>query len=162
MNLRLGYLTSKQSQIWSLSNDGFSEASIARKLSITRQTVHYALNSANQKIGESLQETANINKIEIQTVDPIKGYLIGYSPHFKTQTFITFSAKNGIQIWYKHEGNCEKCKRQTACREILLEEVKERKLPLQEPLDHVLPSKLAEALFSGIIGGKNDEHTKVN
>ena len=156
MNLHLGYLTKKQSFIWSLSSNGLTEAGIARKLSITRQTVHHALNSANQKIGESLEETANINKIEIQTLNPTKGFLIGYSPHFKTQTFITFSAKNGIQIWYKHEGNCEKCKRQTACREVLLEEAKERKLPLQEPADQVLPSKLAEALFSAITGGIKD------
>jgi hypothetical protein len=159
MNLRLGYLTSKQSQIWSLKNDGLSEASIARKLAITRQTVHYALNSANQKIGESMEETANINKIEIQTIDPIKGYLIGYSPHFKTQTFITFSAKNGIQIWYKHEGNCEKCNRLKTCRQTLIDEAKDRKLPLQEQANQMLPSKLAELLISSITGGKKDENS---
>jgi hypothetical protein len=156
MNLRMGYLTSKQSLIWSLKSDGFSEAGIARKLVITRQTVHHALNAANQKIGESLEETANINKIEIQTTDPNKGYLIGYSPHFKTQTFITFSPKNGIQIWYKHEGNCEKCNRLKTCRQTLIDEAKDRKLLLEDRANQMLPSKLAEILFSAIAGGNKD------
>ncbi len=152
----MGYLTPKQSLIWSLKSDGLSEANIARKLVITRQTVHHALNTANQKIGESLEETANINKIEIEIMDPSRGFLTGYSSHFKTQAFITFSAKNGIQIWYKHEGNCEKCNRLKACREILLEEARDRKLTLQDQAGQMLPSKLAEILFSAITREKKD------
>ena len=156
MNLRMGYLTQKQSLIWSLNNNGLTEASIARKLFITRQTVHHALNAANQKIGESLEETANINKIEIKTVDPSKGFLVGYSSHFKSQAIVTFSAKNGIQIWYKHEGDCEKCKRLNTCREVLLEEARDRKVLLQDQTSQILPSKLAEILFSAITGERKD------
>jgi predicted transcriptional regulator len=159
MNLRMCYLTPKQSLIWSLNSNGLTESSIARKLFVTRQTVHHALNAANQKIGESLQETANINKIEIETVDLSKGFLIGYSLHFKSQAFITFSAKNGIQIWYKHEANCEKCKRLKKCKEVLLEEIRARKLTLPDQSSQMLPSKLAEILFSEITGGKKDGHT---
>lgn len=157
MNLHMGYLTQKQSLVWTLRNNGFNEASIARKLSVTRQTVHYALNTASQKIGESLEETANINKIEIETTDPSKGFLVGYSPHFKSQAFITFSAKNGIQIWYKHEGNCAECKRLKTCRELLLEEARERKIQLEEEATTLPPSKLAEFLFSIITGGRKNE-----
>jgi hypothetical protein len=154
MNLCTGYLTSKQSLIWNLKHEGLSEAGIARKLNITRQTVHHALNSANQKVGESLEDTANINKIEIQTIDPAKGFLIGYSSHFKTQTFITFSAKNGIQLWYKHESNCEKCKRLKTCKQTLLNEIEFRKLPVLDQAKQMLPSKLAEILFSAITEGE--------
>jgi hypothetical protein len=155
----MGYLTPKQSQIWSLKNDGLTEAGIARKLTITRQTVHYALDTANTKIGESLQETAKINKIEIETLNPNKGFLIGYSPHFRTKTFITFSAKNGIQIWYKHEGNCQKCKQQKTCRQTLIDEANDRKLNLQQNANEILPSQLAEILFAAITGEKKDETT---
>jgi predicted transcriptional regulator len=158
MNLHMSYLTSKQSLIWTLNSNGLTEAGIARRLFITRQTVHHALNAANQKIGESLQETANINKIEIETVDPVKGYLIGYSAHFKSQAFITFSAKNGIQIWYKHEGDCEKCKRMKKCKEVLLEEIRDRKLNLQDQSSRMLPSKLAEILYLAITGRNEDGH----
>jgi hypothetical protein len=152
MTLSLGYLTAKQKMIWDLKSEGLQEAHIARKLNVTRQTVHKALDVANVKIGEALEEVAKINKIEIQTLDPNKGFLKGYSNHFKTQAFVTFSAKNGVQLWYKHEGNCEKCKKLQTCRETLLTEAKDRNFLIMEETNKILPSKLAEALFKKIAG----------
>ncbi len=152
MTLSLGYLTSKQKIIWDLKSSGLQEAKIARKLNVTRQTVHKAIDTANVKIGEALAETAKINKIEIQTVDPTKGFLLGYSSHFKTKAFITFSAKNGVQVWYKHEGDCEKCSKLQTCRETLLVEAKDRNFLILDDTSKILPSKLAEALFAKIVG----------
>jgi len=158
VSLSTGYLTNKQRMVWDLKNTGLQEASIARKLDVTRQTVHKALDIANLKIGEALEEVAKINKIEVKTVDPAKGYLLGYSSHFKTKAFVTFSAKNGIQVWYKHEGNCKKCSRLEACREMLLAEAKERNFLLLDDTCKVLPSHLAEALFTKITGEGKNEH----
>jgi len=152
MTLSLGYLTPKQKLMWDLKTSGLQEANIARKLNVTRQTVHKALDTANLKIGEALEETANINKIETQKIDTDKGFLLGYSSHFKTQAFITFSAKNGIQVWYKHEGDCEKCSKLQTCRETLLAEAKDRNFLLLDDTSKILPSKLAEALFTKITG----------
>jgi hypothetical protein len=154
-SLTMGYLTSNQRLIWSLKNEGLTEADIGRKLDIKRQTVHKALNVANQKILQALEETAKINKIEVQTVSPTQGYLIGYSPHFETQAFVTYSPKNGIQIWYKHEGHCKKCRRAKKCRETILQEAKERKLTFKEDTSRTPPSKLADILFSMITERKN-------
>ena len=154
----MGYLTTKQKLVWTLKSEGYTEAGIGRKLDITRQTVHKALNVANQKVLQALEETAKINRIEIQTVSPSQGYLTGYSPHFNTEAFVTYSPNNGIQIWYEHEGNCKKCKRAKECRTILLEEAKERKVDFGKDVDRMLPSKLAKALFSKIKGEtKNDK-----
>jgi len=152
MTLSLGYLTPKQKMIWDLKSRGLQEAHIARKLNVTRQTVHKALDTANVKIGEALEETASINKIETQKLDADKGYLLGYSSHFKTQAFITFSAKNGIQVWYRHEGDCKKCKQLQTCREALLAEAKERNFIVLDDASKILPSKLAEALIAEITG----------
>ena len=152
MTLSLGYLTAKQKMIWDLKSSGQKEANIARKLNITRQTVHQTLDIANLKIGEALTEVAKINKIDVQTMDPHKGFLKGYSNHFKTQAFVTFSAKNGVQLWYKHEGDCEKCKKLQTCRETLLTEAKDRNFLIMEETNKILPSKLAEALFNKIAG----------
>ena len=152
MTLSTGYLTPKQRLIWDLKGNGLQEASIAKQLEVTRQTIHKALDTANLKIGEALEETAKINKIEIQTVDPTKGFLLGYSPHFKTKAFITFSAKNGVQVWYKHEGDCAKCNKIDTCREALLAEAKDRNFLLLDDTRKILPSKLAEALFAKITG----------
>ncbi len=152
MTLSLGYLTAKQKIMWDLKSRGLQEANIARKLGVTRQTVHGALDIANLKIGEALEETAKINKIETQKIDPDKGFLLGYSSHFKTQAFITFSAKNGVQVWYKHEGDCEKCSQLQTCRDALLSEAKDRNFLLLDDTSKILPSKLAEALIAKITG----------
>jgi hypothetical protein len=156
----MGYLTLKQRLIWSLSNAGLGEASIARKLNVTRQTIHRALDTANQKIFESLEETARINKIETQAINSTDGFLLGYSSHFKTKALITYSAKNGIQVWYEHEGNCAECKRIQSCRETLVTEAKERNIILPPDVSRVLPSKLAEELFAKIIGEGQNGHSR--
>jgi hypothetical protein len=152
MSLSNGYLTNKQRIIWDLKSTGLPEASIARKLDVTRQTIHKAIDTANIKIRDALEEAAQINKIEVKTVDSAKGYLLGYSEHFKTKAFVTFSAKNGIQVWYKHKGNCQKCSKLETCREMLLAEAKERNFLLLEDTRKLLPSQLAEALFAKITG----------
>jgi transcriptional regulator len=159
MTLSFGYLTPKQRDMWELKSSGLQEAHIAKKLNITRQTVHKSLDIANLKIEDALQEVAKINKIDIQTVNAQKGFLKGYSSHFKTSAFITFSAKNGIQVWYKHEGNCEKCKKLETCRSTLLAEARDRNFLLLDDTSKILPSKLAEALFAKMMG-EEDEHTE--
>ncbi|HTY74335.1 MAG TPA: hypothetical protein VMD05_02075 [Candidatus Nanoarchaeia archaeon] len=154
MTLSTGYLTPTQKQIWNLKSTGLQEAGVARKLNVTRQTVHKALDIANSKVAQSLTETAKINKIKIQTVNPATGVLIGFSTHFQTKALITFSAKNGIQLWYKHEGDCKNCEQIQTCKEALLAEAKERNIPLPENIASALPSEFAETLFSRITGEK--------
>jgi hypothetical protein len=152
VTLSLGYLTAKQRQMWDLKSSGLQEANIARQLNVTRQTVHKALDTANLKVGEALEETAKINKIDIEKINSDKGFLLGYSAHFKTHAFVTFSAKNGVQVWYKHQGDCEKCSKLQTCRDALLAEAKDRNFLLLDDTRKVLPSQLAEALFAKITG----------
>jgi hypothetical protein len=154
MSLSSGYLTGKQRLIWGLKTKGLQEASIARELKVTRQTIHKAIDTANTRISDSLKEAACLNKIEIQTIDANKGFLSGYSSHFKTQAFVTFTAKNGIQVWYKHEGHCKTCKRLQTCRAMLVTEATERNFLLTDDANKILPSKLADALFSRISEGQ--------
>ena len=152
MALSTAYLTSKQTKIWNLKGKGLLEANIARRLNVSRQTVHKALNIANAKISQALQETARLNKIRVKTLDPNNGILVGYSQEFKTLVMITFSARNGVQIWYKHEGDCKNCDQLQACRTTLLIEAKERDIQLPENHGSMLPSELAEVLFSKVMG----------
>lgn len=151
-SLSTGYLTPTQKTVWTLKSTGLAEASVARKLNVTRQTVHKALNIANAKVQESLEEIAKINKIKIETVNPESGVLTGYSTHFKTKTIVTFSAKAGVQIWYKHEGDCKNCEHLQNCRETLIAEAKERNIPIPEIPESILPSQFSKALFSKITG----------
>jgi hypothetical protein len=152
MTLSTGYLTLRQKRIWDLKSKGLYEAGIARRLNVTRQTVHKALKIANTKVFKALQETAKLNKIKVRTIDPTKGILLGYSPEFNTTAMITFSARNGVQVWYRHEGDCENCDQFQVCRTILLAEAEDREIQLPENKDSMLPSELAEILFSKIVG----------
>ena len=154
MSLSTGYLTPTQKLIWDLKSTGLPEAGVARKLKVTRQTVHKALDIANSKVLASLEETAKINKIKIQTVNPNLGFLVGHSAHFQTEAIVTFSAKNGIQVWYRHEGDCKNCEQLQTCKETLLEEAKDRNVPLPENITSMLPSEFAKTLFSKITGEK--------
>lgn len=154
--LSVGYLTARQKQIWALQGKGLIEAEIARRLKVTRQTVHKALNTANNKVSKALLEAAQLNKIKVGSLDPAKGILIGRSRVFKTTTLITFSAKNGVQVWYKGEEDCWNCDQLQECRRILLAEAEERGIQLPEDKDSMLPSKLADILFSKIVGMENE------
>ncbi len=152
MTLSMGYLTPTQKIIWDLKSTGLPEASVARKLNVTRQTIHKSLDIANAKVSRSLEETAKSNKIKIQSVNAATGVLIGYSTHFQTKALITFSAKNGIQTWYKHEGDCERCEQLQTCKETLLAEAKDRNISLPENIADILPSEFAKTLFAKITG----------
>ena len=150
----MGYLTPKQLMMWEQKRKGLAEATIARELNVTRQTVHEALGIAQKKVLESLEETAAMNKIKVQKVNPRRGYLVGYSPHFKTKALITLSVHKGIQVWYRDEGDCQTCEHLQTCREALIEEAKERNLPLPENESTMVPSEFAEELFARITGEK--------
>ncbi len=84
----------------------------------------------------------------------MRGYLLGYSPHFKTKTLITFSIKNGIQLWYHHEGDCKNCDQLQDCRAALIAEAKERNIPLPENEAAIIPSDFSDKLFLAITGRK--------
>jgi len=142
-----GYLTFKQLKVWDLKRKGFREAGIAKELNVSRQAVHKAAGAADGKISQALMETAKVNKIRVGKVDPAVGVLSGFSPEFRTPVVITFSAKNGVQIWYKHEGDCEHCDHGENCREMLLTEMEERNIELSEAVGSGSPSKLAEYLI---------------
>jgi transcriptional regulator len=150
MTLSTGYLTPTQKRIWHLKSTGIAEASVARELNVTRQTIHKALDIANSKIDESLKEVAKLNKIKIQTVNSATGILVGYSTPLQTEAIVTFTAKTGVQIWYEHEGHCQNCEELKTCREILLNEAKERNIPVPEDSASIVPSDFAKTLFTKI------------
>jgi transcriptional regulator len=152
MALSAGYLTSKQLKIWDLKRRGFLEAGIARELDISRQTVHKAADVADSKVSQALMETAELNKIKVRAVDSAIGILSGFSSEFKTPVIITFSARNGVQVWYKHEGDCKNCGHLENCRKTLLAEIGERNIQPPENLGSISPSKIAELLFQKITG----------
>ena len=150
MSIAAGYLTSHQGLVWGLHRKGLSQTQIASKLEVSRQAIHKTLNKANNRVLRSLLDTAQINKLDITKVDPVKGVLEGYSPGFRSRVFLIYSSKNGVQLWYEHQGQCEGCQRQEECTQKLLETAKEWEVDLAKKETMLPPTLLAEKLFSEV------------
>jgi hypothetical protein len=151
MNLRLGYLTPKQRKYWGLRRSGLTQADISRKMDVTRQTVNKTFIAIDSRVSKALLEAAQINRIDTSRVNQEKGYLLGRSRSLGLDVLITFSERNGIQIWYKGESGCSECTGRNSCKRTLLTEAEDRKIPLPEKAQDMEPSKLADILFKKIV-----------
>jgi len=149
--LQRAYLSSRQLSIWSFRRDGLPQFKIAEKLGVTRQAVHNVIGLIDRKVSRALKDAANLNRIQIQHLDSVKGVLLGYHPEFKEQVIVSFSTRNGIQMWHKHTGRCGDCKLEKECRRILLAEAEERSVKLTEEDKRQPPAKLAHTVFSQVI-----------
>ena len=153
MSFQLGYLTPKQRSFWRLRFDGLTQAEISRKMGVTRQTINKAFSVIDSKVTKALLEAAQLNRVETSRLDMEKGFLLGRSHVLRLETLITFSDENGIQIWYKGEGNCSECGAVESCREKLLIEAKVRRISLQESSENAEPTRIADVLFEKIMEG---------
>ena len=151
MTLRFGYLTPKQRKYWGLRRSGLTQADISRKMEVTRQTVNKTFIAIDSRVSKALLEAAQINRIETTRLDQEKGYLLGRSPSLGLDVLITFSERNGIQVWYKGESGCSDCTGRESCMRTLLIEAEDRNIQLPEKADDMEPSKLAEILFKRIV-----------
>jgi predicted DNA-binding protein (UPF0251 family) len=147
MSLSSAYLTALRASIWDLRRSGLRQVDIAAKLGISRQAVNQALQEATQRITKGLIEQATICKIEVESVDPTNGILIGWSREFSVKTLITLSKADGMQVWYEHAADCLHCNRYSACRAYLFKSAKERSITLTKEQRKLVPSKLAQSLF---------------
>jgi len=152
LSITSGYLTTYQGMVWGLSRKGLSQTEIASQLEVSRQAIHKTLDKANNRVLKALLDAAQINKLDIRKVDSLKGVLVGYSPGFRSRVFIIYSPKNGVQLWYEHQGQCEGCQRREECTQKLLETAKEWEIELTVEEEKLEPTELAEKLFSGVVG----------
>lgn len=137
-------LKDKQFEFWRLKRNGFLNINIARVFNISKQAVSRALITMDDRIEKTLLEMAHANQIEVGRVNSERGVLFGHSVPFNASAIIFVSVKHGMQVWYKHEGNCGACNRYTQCIELLWDFADEMKIKLQKTDD---PTKLADELF---------------
>jgi len=151
--IRTGYLTPKQLSFWNLRRQGLTQAEVSRKVGVTPQTTNKTFNAIDAKISQALTDTAQLHRLDIRRIDLKRGFLLGHSPTWKTDALITFSVSNGIQVWYKGEGDCSECTKIDSCRQVLMRESEERGIPLPRDKTRVNPSHLADNLFKAIMEG---------
>ncbi|MFX1514484.1 MAG: hypothetical protein ACFFCQ_18065, partial [Promethearchaeota archaeon] len=113
---RLHYPTETQVEIWFLKRTKLSGRKIAKQKDISPAFVSKAFVEAKKRIRSLLEETAKSNIITLNLIDETIGFARGYNHPFKVVSYITFSPKNGIQVWYDHEGECAVCERYGQCR----------------------------------------------
>jgi transcriptional regulator with XRE-family HTH domain len=153
LGFQFGYLTPKQRKYWGLRRSGLTQADISRKMDVTRQTINKTFNAIDLRVSKALLEAAQINRIETSRLDYEKGYLLGRSPSLRMDVLITFSERNGIQVWYRGEGDCSECTERISCKQKLLIEAEDRGIQLPEEAEEKEPSELADILFKKILEG---------
>jgi transcriptional regulator len=150
---RWGYLTPRQSHLWSLKLVGLTESDISRKEEISRQSVHIILDVAQEKLSQALKEAAEVNRIRVSHMDPAKAVLFGRSLEFGHKVVVTYSPSNGIKIWYAHDDDCRECKLDKSWVRVILREAEQRRIELSAAEIQLPPHKLAKLIFSKMLPG---------
>lgn len=145
---RIKYPTEKQLKIWELKRNQFEQKEIADKRKVTIGFVSKSLSEANRRIEGLLQNAANGNKISLDVLNGELGYARGKSHMFDIMAYITFSPKNGVQVWYEDKGDCINCEKYAYCREVIQQEFTERNIQLESP--SLQPTLLVEKLITEI------------
>jgi hypothetical protein len=145
-------LSNKQNVVWAFILGGLSVSSIAEKLNTTRQYVNQTRLTADAKLSATLMEVARVNDLQVTSLNPRKGLLVGYHPFLKRKAIITYSSVDGIKIWYWYD-NPEEITDQNALlksRQYLWNIARERGLDLKcDPEMH--PARLAHVIFCTLI-----------
>ena len=136
----------KQLELWSLKRKKLSGKEIAAQKNVTTGFVSKTLSDANQRIRGLLENAANMNKVSIENLSEELGFARGKSHMLNVKCYITFSPRNGVQVWYEHKGNCASCEKFALCKDILLKEFEERSIEI--PSSTLQPTDLVEVLFN--------------
>ena len=153
MTFRTGYLTSRESEIWSLRRDQLKQSEIGRRLDISRQAVNQALTVIDSKVERALIEAADANNLQIKSLNSVDGIMEAYSPAYRIPVIVSLSNVNGLKIWYLYEGKCSECTLTMSCKESIIAEVRERGMTLSENDRKLSPTQLALKVFSNLTGG---------
>lgn len=148
MFVSLRYPTKQQSVVWLRRRQKNLPSDIAKELSVSRPYVSQAQRIAEERIEGLIKHTAKVNRIDLQFVSAEYGFAVGYCHAHDSLTYITYSHKMGVQVWFSHIGDCNSCDMEQNCNEVLRTLSEEWEIPIQEDL---APTELGENLFDSIM-----------
>ena len=127
----LRYPTQQQEYIWLRRRQKIRPSSLAEELNVSRPFISKAQRQAQERIKKLIQYTATVNRIRIKQSSPRHGFAVGYHPNTKSQAFIFYSPKLGVQTWYEHNGACNDCEARNTCIDTINQLAKEWQIPLR-------------------------------
>ncbi len=148
MSIGIRYPTKQQSTIWLRRRQNNLPSDIAKELAVSRPYVSQAQRIAEERIESLLRHTAQVNRIVLQNTSPEYGFAVGYCHAHDSLTYITYSHKMGVQVWFSHKGDCDSCDMNENCSEVLRNLAEEWEIPLPRNL---APTQLGEKLFNLIM-----------
>jgi DNA-binding XRE family transcriptional regulator len=137
--------------------EGLTQSEIARKLNITRQTVHQLAGKIPEKMAAALNDAAALNNVDPIQLDVNKGILFGWSREFKTEAVIAMN-RDGLRVWYKHDlGKCKICPDRRPCRSTLLKNAEDLGVSLSSQERRLPPLALSNVVFLRALGLENTQ-----
>jgi hypothetical protein len=148
MHTYFRYPTKQQGKIWLKRRQDVSPSKIATQMRVSRPYVSKAQKIAEHRISKLLKNAAMINRISIKHSSSTYGFAVGYCPGYQSISYITYSPKFGVQVWFDHEGDCGSCPENSICEKTIRGLAEEWKLEI--PSD-VSISRAASLLFNAIM-----------
>jgi hypothetical protein len=143
LTFKVGYLTSREANIWGLRRRARSQSDIGRELGVSRQAVHKAYRIIDGKVEQAFMEAAETNNLTVKTINLVEGIMEAHSPAHDLPVLVSLSNCNGLKVWYLYEGNCETCNLESSCRSVLEAEAEERGVELGAVHQLKPPTQLA-------------------
>lgn len=148
MFVAIRYPTKQQSTVWLKRRQKNLPSNIAKELAVSRPYVSQAQRIAQERIEGLIKHTAKVNRIDLQHMSAEYGFAVGYCHAHDSPTYITYSHKMGVQVWFTHIGDCNSCDLKQDCHEVLGNLADEWELSVPKDLT---PTQFGEKLFDSIM-----------
>ncbi|MHA1137163.1 MAG: hypothetical protein ACTSSE_11825 [Candidatus Thorarchaeota archaeon] len=143
------YPTKQQSIIWLKRRSNIPPSVIAKELKVSRPFVSQAQKIAEGRIKKLILAAAQMNRISIDNISTEFGFARGFNPATDAKTYITFSPEFRVQVWFDHEGDCNKCELHSECDRILRGLAVEWGFSIPKEMN---PTEVAKTIFDRIMG----------
>ncbi|NWF95945.1 MAG: hypothetical protein HXY34_07350 [Candidatus Thorarchaeota archaeon] len=147
-NSPLRFPTKQQAIIWLRRRQSVAPSKIALDMGVTRPFVSKATRTAEKRIERLILHAASVNRIGIEKISASHGFALGFCPAYGSETYITFSPRFGVQVWYNHVGHCGTCEESSKCRAVLSDLAADWQIPFPETMP---PTEIAAGLFNTIM-----------
>ncbi len=140
--------------IWLRRRQDKRPSDIAQEFKVSRPFVSKAQRVAEERIKKLIQHTALTNRINIRQTSAQYGFAVGFCAAHQMNTYILFSPKIGVQVWFDHEGECGTCSEKQECIQTLHQLASEWEISIKKDMP---PSELAGQMFDEIMRRLNWE-----